>query len=509
MDIRELLRHIQATPSDRAVHRATGAHRQTIQRYRAWATAHGVLDQPLPPLEELQHLLDRTFIPPAPPQSTSSVEPYRDLVIQLHADGVEGAAILQRLHERGFTGSLSALYRFLHHLTPPRSYATVRVEREPGYEAQVDFGYAGRMRDPQTDTLRKTWAFVMTLAWSRYQYVEFVFDQTVPTWILLHRHALEFFGGVPQRIVLDNLKAGITQACWDDPQVQTTYRECAEHYGFLIAPCRPATPEHKGKVEQGGVHYVKRNFLGGRTPTTLPQANADVLVWCRTTAGERIHGTTKAQPRRQFETTEQGQLKPLPRTPYDLALWKEVKLHRDCYLVFDNAYYSAPFRLIGQTLRVRGGSREVRIYTRDYQLVATHPRAQQPGERQTHPDHLPPEKLPGLLWTRASCLATAQEIGPSTAVVVQAWLDDPVVDRLPTAGRLLRLREGAGDDRLEAACARALRFDDSRYSTIKRILTEGLETEPVPAPVAAPPPKTFVRSATELLGHLFGGLAWT
>src|SRR6266511_3789941 len=97
------------------------------------------------------------------------------------------------------------------------------------------------------------------------------------------------------------LKAAITKACWDDPQVQQAYRECAEHYGFLIAPCRPRTPEHKGKVEQGGVHYVKRNFLGGRVPTTITQANLDVRSWCLTTAGLRCHGTTKAAPLERFQ----------------------------------------------------------------------------------------------------------------------------------------------------------------------------------------------------------------
>lgn len=140
----------------------------------------------------------------------------------------------------------------------------------------MDFGYAGYMLDPASGQARRTWAFVMTLANSRHQYVEFVFDQQVGTWLECHRHAFEFFGGVPQRVVLDNLKTAIIRACWDDPQVQQSYRECAEHYGFLIAPNRPRTPEHKGKVEQGGVHYVKRNFLGGRAMTYITQANRDV-----------------------------------------------------------------------------------------------------------------------------------------------------------------------------------------------------------------------------------------
>ncbi len=509
MDVRDLLRQLQATSNVSAIQRATGLNRRTIHRYQAWAAGQGLLAGPLPPLEELQRLLATTMTPPPPPQTISSVEPYRELVVHLHQDGVEGTAILQRLVERGYMGSLSSIYRFLHQLTPPQPKATVRVERAPGAEAQVDFGYAGRMLDPDSGTLRKTWAFVMLLAFSRHQYVEFVFDQSLPTWIQLHQHAFAFFGGIPQRVVLDNLKAGIVKACFDDPQIQTTYRECAEHYGFLIAPCRPRTPEHKGKVEQGGVHYVKRNFLGGRSPTTIAQANADVLVWCRTTAGERIHGTTKAQPLARFATVEQEQLHPLPATPYDLATWKPVTLYRDCYVVFEQSFYSAPFRLIGQRLWVRGGSREVRIYTADYAHVATHPRARQPGERHTHPDHLPPEKLPGLEWTRERCRALAAEIGPATTEFVQTLLNDAVVDRHGRVVRVLKLRERVGAERLEAACGRALRFGDLTYRTLKHILDQRLEAEaPVPPP-PPPPARTFVRSAAELLGHVFGGLTWS
>ena len=249
MDIRNLLRYLQDTPNISAIARATGLNWRTIQRYRSWAEQHGLLDNPLPSLEDLQLLLSSSLPSSAPPQTVSSLEPFRDLVVQLHADGVEGSAILQRLHERGYTGTLSSLYRFLKRLEPHRSKATVRIERAPAQEAQVDFGYAGRLLDPDTLLPRKAWAFVMTLAWSRHQYVEFVFDQSLPTWIHLHRNAFRFFGGVPKRVVLDNLKAGITQACFDDPHIQTSYRECAEHYGFLLAPCAPRTPD----VRNGGI----------------------------------------------------------------------------------------------------------------------------------------------------------------------------------------------------------------------------------------------------------------
>lgn len=442
---------------------------------------------------------------PPPPQTVSSVESYREVVIPLHAQGVAGTAIWQRLRERGYAGTLSSRYRFLHRLEPHRPLATVRVAREPGSEAQVDFGYAGRMLDPGTGALRKTWAFVMTLAYSRHQYVEFVFDQALPTWIQLHGRAFTFFGGGPHGVVLDHLKAGIVKACFDDPQVQSTYRECAEHYGCLLAPCRPRTPEHKGKVEQGGVHYLKRNFLGGRVPTLITQANMDVRQWCLTTAGLRRHGTTKERPLDRFEAVERAQLKPLPIMPYDLAVWKRVKLHRDCYVVFEQAFYSAPFRLVGQPLWVRGSSQEVRLYTTRYELVATHPRAPRAGARLTHPDHVPPAKVPGALWTRETCRALALEVGPATTQLVDTLLADPVLDRLPRVIRVLKLQERVGRQRLEAACARALHFGDLTYRTLTRILDRGLEAEGLPAAPAPTQASTFVRTAAELLGNLVGG----
>ena len=508
MDLRNLLLHLRDNPSDRAVAHDTGINRRTVGRYRRWATDEHLLTDPLPSLEQLQSRRATSLPTSTPPQNISSVEPFRELVLTLRGHPTEVAAIWQRLKERGFDGHYSSVYRFIRTLEPTTPDATVRVERAPGEEAQVDFGDAGLLLDPATGTPRKAWAFVMLLSWSRHMFVAFVFDQSVASWIEGHRRAFAFFGGVPQRVVLDNLKAGITKAAWDDPHVQYTYRECAAHYGFRIAPCRPATPQHKGKVEQG-VHYVKRNFLGGRSPSSLDEANAAVLVWCRTTAGLRVHGTTRQVPLVRFEDTEQAQLKSLPLTSYDLGIWKQVKLHRDCYVVFDGAYYSAPFRLVGQHLLVRVGSTNVQLYTKDYQLVATHTRAQQPGQRLTHPDHLPPYKLPGLLRSREGCLVEAERVGRATRQVVQALLDDEIVDRLHTAGRVLRLAERFGDARLEAACIRALAFDDTSYRTLERILERGLEQLAAPPTAPSGAAQQFVRTTEELVGQLTGGVQWT
>jgi hypothetical protein len=339
----------------------------------------------------------------------------------------------------------------------------------------------------------------MVLAFSRHSYAELVFDQRVETWLLCHRHAFAFFGGVPERVVLDNLKAAILHASVHEPVVQRAYRECALHYGFRIDPNPPRSPWLKGKVEQGGVHYVTRNFLAGREPEPLDERNAKLRQWCTDVAGRRVHGTTKRQPLEQFQQFERASLRPLPSTPYDLAIWKQATLHRDCHVVFEGSYYSAPYRLVGgQTLWVRGGSRTVELFGADHQRVATHERATQPGERKTVLAHLPPHKVPGLVLDRESCQVRAASIGPATSAVVEQLLAHRPEDRLKVAQRVLRLAEGHGAHRLERACARAQHYGSADYPTLKRILAGGLDAEPLEAaPAARPRPLLFVRQASE------------
>ncbi|MEK7277312.1 MAG: IS21 family transposase, partial [Chloroflexota bacterium] len=230
---------------------ALGLSRNTVAKYRAWAEEQSLLTGLLPPLAEIDARL-KAAQAPALKQTTSKVEPHRVIVEDLRRRGLECQAIYQRLcDDRRYDGSYSAVWRFVAKLEGQTPEVTVRVEVGPGEESQLDFGYAGRMYDPQQQKVRKAWAFVMTLSHSRHQYVDLVFDQTVSTWTGLHRQAFEFFGGVPKKLKIDNLKAAIVKACFEDPQVQRAYRECAEHYGFLISPCRVATPQHKGKVENG------------------------------------------------------------------------------------------------------------------------------------------------------------------------------------------------------------------------------------------------------------------
>jgi transposase len=506
MEIQEIVRLLQSGASDREIVPLVGLNRRTVARYRRWAAEQSLLSGGLPSAQELEARLAATLPAVVPPQQTSTVEPYRDEIARYRAQGVEVAAIRTRLEEvHRQPISYSAVWRLARRLTgsgEPEVF--VRVEVPPGSEAQVDFGYAGRQLDPASGALRKAWAFVMVLSFSRHQYAEVVFDQRVETWLLCHRHAFEWFGGVPERVVLDNLKAAILRASVTDPQVQRAYRECATHYGFRIDPNPPRQPHLKGKVEQGGVHYLKRNFLAGREPTPIDELNHKLRTWCTTIAGQRIHGTTKERPLERFTAIERAKLGPLPVGPYDLAIWKQAVLYRDCHLVFEGAYYSAPYRLVGQRLWIRGGARTVELFTADHALVATHDRASRPGQRQTLLAHLPPHKLPGLTTSRETCRTQAQAIGAATTSVVERLLEHRPEDRLKVAQRVLGLAGSCGPDRLERACARALHYGSPDYPTLKRILATGLDQEPVEVATLAPRANgyAFVRQASEFVAGL-------
>lgn len=506
LDVRELVRRLRAGQKQRAIAREMDVDRKTVRRYWRLARRNHWLHGSLPTLEQMHRQLDADLPGQAPAVTQFKAAPYRAVIEALREQEVEGKTIWQRLCEdHGYTGSYSSVYRYIRHLEPIDPNACVRIETPPGQEAQVDFGYAGRIFDPIAGRQRKAWVFVMTLSHSRHMFAKIVFDQTVPTWLRCHVEAFEAFGGAPGKLVVDNLKAAIVKAVLYDPVPQRSYRDLAEHYGVLISPCRPRTPEHKGKVESG-VHYIKRNFLAGRQFRDIFEANEKLARWVDQTAGLRDHGTVRWQPLIRFQDIEQAQLVPLPPTAFDLGQWKQVRLHRDCHVIVDGAYYSAPHRLVGQKLWIRTNGREVVIY-HDYRRVATHQWAP-PGKRQTLIDHYPPGKAKFLVATPEACRLRAKKIGPQTAAVVGRVLGDRPMDRLRTVQGILRLKDKYGPRRLEQACGRALAFGEMKLVTIKRILEKGLEAEPVvssPAAEAVTRRPAFARVAGEIFLQLEGG----
>ena len=220
VDVREILRQLRMEESDRQIASRTGASRSTVAKYRNWAKEKDLLRDVLPAPGILDNLLKGAEDIVVNTQ-VSKAEPYRELIERmLREQGCTGQVIFERLRENhDFDGSYWSIIRFIRRLEEKEPEAFIRMETAPGKQAQVDFGYAGKMFDPLIKRLRRAWGFMMTLSCSRHQFGKFVFDQKVETWLNLHREAFEFFGGVPGEIVLDNLKAAIVKAALYEPHV--------------------------------------------------------------------------------------------------------------------------------------------------------------------------------------------------------------------------------------------------------------------------------------------------
>jgi transposase len=413
---------------------------------------------------------------PKTTQNTSTVEPYRAEVLAWHQQGIAATTMRQALARKyGYTGSVHAVYRFLKQATPATPVATVMLDFAVGEMAQVDFGAGPLITDRETGEVNKTWFFIMTLAWSRHQYAELVRDQSVPTWLTCHRHAFEWFGGVPRKVRIDNPKCAITKACYYEPTVQRAYGELALGYGFIIDPCPVADPKKKGRVE-AGVKYVKGNFMPLREFHSISHGNEQLRAWVLGEAGNRIHGSTRERPLSRF-VTECALLQALPDIAPTCATWAKAIVHPSCHVQHDYGYYSAPFRLIGQTLWLEITPDAVRLY-HEHDLVAMHPRLFKKGDKSTVEDHVPPDAQAFLMRDPQWCLKQATATGPATQAVVERMFAHRVLDHLRAVQGLLRLADTYGRSRLEAACSRALNFGSPTYRTIKQILKDGLDQQP-------------------------------
>ena len=479
---RQALVRLRRGETDREIARAKSMGRRKLAALRDLARLKGWLDPEaaLPGDEAIAAALGE---PKRASTTLSGLQTHRERIANWLEQGVSGTAILGALkRDHGYGGSYSSVYRMMVAIAGAKPVAaTIRLTFAPAEAVQVDFG-AGPMLADADGVIRRTWAFVMTLCFSRHQYVEFVWDQTVATWLGCHRRAFEWFGAVPERVIIDNPKCAITKACNTDPLVQRAYAECAEGYGFRIDPCPPRDPQKKGIVE-AGVKYVKGNFVPLRTFRDMADLNAQARAWVMQEAGVRIHGTTRKAPLVLF-ALEKPLMRALPAVAPDLGSWHKVSVHRDCHVAHDRILYSAPFTLVGKTLWLRATDGAVTIY-QDYRLVAAHRRGRRPGERISVPDHLPPHAVLFLAHDRQWCVAQAGRIGTACAELVKRLLDDRILERLRAAQGILRLMDTYGSDRLEAACARALYHASYHYRTVKTILVGGYDREPLPAEPAA------------------------
>jgi len=379
------------------------------------------------------------------------------------------------LKEKGFKGSYSSLSRYVSKHKKTEDGPIVRIETLPGEYAQVDFGYAGRIYDPLIGQDRKAYVFVMTLCFSRQAYYEIVKEQNLESWIYCHIHAFEYFGGVPEVIIPDNLKNAIIKASFLDPKINKTYSELARHYGFQVDPCIPGMPEHKGKVESG-VKYVKNNFIPLRSFTSFNDANRQLSEWNEEKASKRIHGTTRRRPIALFIEFEKKKLKTLTLYRYEISYWKELKVHKDIHVNFDYSYYSAPYEYRGCYLWCRGTKYKIEIFNTYDEKIAEHRRVLK-GKRSTNYDHYPPDKVKYMKSTTDWCKKCANEVGKNTLKLITILLDQEPIRNLRGAQHILWLIPKYSSYRLEKACERALYFVNYTYQGVKNILEKELDKQ--------------------------------
>lgn len=474
----------------KSIHRSLGFDRNTVRKYVQLGQEAGVeRGAPFPPesdlVQRLKGLTRSELLRETPAQDL--LGPHREWFQELlQIDQMTAKQVWRLFQER--TGTAVGYCTVKRYLRARLGYraprTTVRLEVVPGSQAQVDFGYMGQMVDPETGAVRKTWAFIMTLSFSRHRFVRFVFRQDVATWIDCHIRAFEFFNGVPETIILDNLKAGVLKPDVYDPVLNRAYRDLERHYGFVADPAKVGEPRHKGKVERV-VPVVRQQVIAGRDFRDSAEANQRALTWCTQEIGMEIHGTTKRRPYEVFRTEEQPRLKPLPRERFECPLWKRCTVHPDHHIVFDRSYYSLPTRFVGREVWARGTAQLVQILFEE-ELVKTHLRAVRPGTWRTDPSDYPPEKLAYLMPAPTFCRQQAAAIGPETEKLVTLILQQHALKNLRKVQGLLGLAKKYGPPAMERAAARALSFGNLRLNSIKTILEKGWGIPEPPLPASWP-----------------------
>ena len=404
----------------------------------------------------------------------------------LSEDDITITQIRRLICEYGLSVSDTSLRRYINGnfkdlINKDKKY-TIPLVTNPADEGQVDYAYVGLMKDEKTGKMRKTHAFIMTLSYSRHRYVEFVFGQDIRSWIQCHINAFCFFGGVPNRILLDNLKAGVIKADIYDPTINRSYVELERFYGFVVDPAKARDPKAKGRVERS-VQIVRQQLIAGRSYANINEANEAARRWCRDVICEQVTRTTGRTPKEMF-LLEKPLLKKLPNGYFDIAYWQIYKVHKDHHIVCNGNFYSAPTAYIGLEVTVRIGLKTINIYY-DNRLIKSHIKLEGRGNWQTDHNDYPQGVLKFLMKTKEKCLEEAKELGDAIAEVIAMVLDKESKRTLRKAQGILRLAEKYGKERLDNACLKAILYENYSYESISNCLKKNLEQTIEEAPPTA------------------------
>jgi transposase len=467
--------------SHERIARACGISKGVVGKYVSLAKVQGVT-WPLPEGTDESRLEALLFPATTPP--TRFAEPdYFQVHQELKAKGVTLQLLWAEYVERH--GDKAYRYsQFCHHYRGwrERQRRSMRQVHRAGEKIFIDYcGPTVPVVDRATGEIRKAQVFVAVLGASSYTFSEATWSQRLPDWIASHQRMFAFFGGVPELLVPDNLKAAVTKADRYTPSINETYADLAAHYRTAVLPARPYKPKDKAKAE-AAVLLVERWILARlrhQTFFTLAELNKAIADLLPPLNQRPFQGRSESR-RSLFEGLDRPALRPLPATPYVYAEWRKARPGIDYHIDVEKRLYSVPHALVGLVLDVRVTHNAVEVMHKG-QRVALHPRH---GKDRfvTLTEHMPKSHQAHKNWSPGRFLNWGKDIGPSTQAVVQMQLRDrphPEHGYRACLG-LLNLSRRYSRDRLEQACARALAINSTSYQSITSILKQGLDQLPLP-----------------------------
>jgi len=359
---------------------------------------------------------------------------------------------------------------------------TLRQEHRAGEKLFIDYaGQTGSIVERKTGEVTEAQIFVAALGASNYTFAEASLSQELPSWIKSHVRAFEFFGGVTEILVPDNLKSGVTKPCRYEPDINPTYQDLATHYDTTVIPARAGKPRDKAKVESA-VLVAERWILAAlrnHTFFSLAELNHFIAKKLEELNNRKFQKLDTTR-RRLFETVDKPALKPLPSRPYEYAEWKKARVNIDYHIEIYRHYYSVPYQLAREQVDVRLTAATVEVLFKN-RRVASHRRSYIPGQSTTLAEHMPKSHQKYLEWTPSRIINWAGKNGPNTQKLVTRILDSrphPEQGFRSCLG-IMSLAKPYSPERLENACSRALMIKGFSYKSVKSILKNGLDQQPL------------------------------
>jgi transposase len=484
--IKEVLRlRFEHQQSARQIAKSCGIARSTVKEYLDRIQKAGI-PWPLPAEWDDAALENRLFAPvPLLPPEKRQMPPMEYLHQERKKKGVTLQLLWHEYKEGNPEGYQYSQFCELYRKWVEKLDVCLRQEHRAGEKLFVD--YAGQtlpIYDPQTGGTREAYLFVATLGASSYTFAEATWTQDLPSWIQSHVHAFEFFNGVTQILVPDNLKSGVTHPCRYEPDLNPTYADLAEHYGTVVIPARVRKARDKAKVESAVLVCERWIIAALRNHRFFSLADANHVISEKLIElNNRKFQKLDTTRRELFETLDRPALKPLPQAPYEYADWKKAKVNIDYHIEVDGHYYSVPYQLVRESVEIRFTSTTVEVLFKN-RRVASHPRSYRRGGFSTLKEHMPKAHQQYLEWTPSRIIRWAAQTGPHTEKLVTQILENkphPQQGFRSCLG-IIRLGKQYSPQRLEAASSYALSIHGFSYKSVQSILKNGLDQKPTLLP---------------------------